>query len=220
VNGDLGSFASRVLTRFLVEAIAMVAEGINAVSVEQAGLQAGYSSAPLELCDAITLTRVRGLRESAKAATGADWEAHGSEAIIDRLVSELGRDGRSAGAGFYDYADGNPVRLWPGLFEYFAVGGRAIPLAEMQERMLFAQSLESIRCLDDGVLCSVAEANVGSLEIGFPAWTGGVIQYINCYEGGLRAFVQRAQDLADGYGPRFLPPPSLVALANAGEAFA
>jgi 3-hydroxyacyl-CoA dehydrogenase/enoyl-CoA hydratase/3-hydroxybutyryl-CoA epimerase len=90
----------------------------------------------------------------------------------------------------------------------------------MTERMLFAEALESVKCLDEGVLTSVADANVGSiLGIGFPGWTGGVLQYINQYAGGLPGFVARARELADRYGDRFAPPPLLVSKAERGETF-
>jgi 3-hydroxyacyl-CoA dehydrogenase/enoyl-CoA hydratase/3-hydroxybutyryl-CoA epimerase len=95
-----------------------------------------------------------------------------------------------------------------------------VPFADMQERMLFAEALESVKCLDEGVLTSVADANVGSiLGIGFPGWTGGVLQYINQYDGGLPGFIARAEELAARYGDRFTPPPLLLAKAAGGETF-
>ena len=88
-------------------------------------------------------------------------------------------------------------------------------MADMQERMLFIEAIESVKCLDEGVLRSVPDANIGSIfGIGFPAWTGGVLQYINGYDGGPAGFVARARELADAYGERFTPPESLVALAE------
>jgi 3-hydroxyacyl-CoA dehydrogenase/enoyl-CoA hydratase/3-hydroxybutyryl-CoA epimerase len=87
--------------------------------------------------------------------------------------------------------------------------------------MLFAETLDAIDCLDKGVLASVADANVGSVQgIGFPAWTGGVLQYANQYDGGLPGFVARARELAVAYGDRFLPPASLVERAERGEIYA
>lgn len=90
----------------------------------------------------------------------------------------------------------------------------------MKERMLFAEALETVKCFDEGVLRSVADANIGSiLGIGFPAWTGGVIQYINGYPGGVRGFVARARELAERYGAHFTPPLSLLAAAEADARF-
>jgi 3-hydroxyacyl-CoA dehydrogenase/enoyl-CoA hydratase/3-hydroxybutyryl-CoA epimerase len=90
----------------------------------------------------------------------------------------------------------------------------------MSERMLFAEALEAVRCVDDGVVRSFADANVGSmLAIGYPAWTGGVLQYINGYPDGLAGFVARANELSDKYGSRFMPPKSLAYRAVRSDAF-
>jgi 3-hydroxyacyl-CoA dehydrogenase/enoyl-CoA hydratase/3-hydroxybutyryl-CoA epimerase len=224
VNDSRGFFTSRVIGTFINEAVAMVGEGIAAPSIEQAGSQAGYPAPPLQLLDELTLTLPRKIREEAKAAVlaaGGQWAEHGSETVIDRLVDEFDRPGRSGGAGFYDYADGKRTGLWSGLAENFGKAGTEIPFRDMQERMLFAEALETVKCFDEGVLRTIPDANIGSIMgIGFPAWTGGVIQYMNGYEGGLAGFVARAQELATRYGERFSPPASLVAKAAAGETFA
>jgi len=90
----------------------------------------------------------------------------------------------------------------------------------MIDRMLFAEAIETQKCLDEGVLTSTADANIGSIMgIGFPGWTGGVLQYINGYEGGLAGFVARARELAAKYGERFEPPASLVEKAERGETY-
>jgi 3-hydroxyacyl-CoA dehydrogenase/enoyl-CoA hydratase/3-hydroxybutyryl-CoA epimerase len=221
VNDSRGFFTSRVIGKFLDEAIAMVGEGIQPASIEQAALQAGYPAGPLQLFDELTLTLPRKIREETKAAAiaeGIGWVEHGSEAVVDRLIDEFDRKGRSTGAGFYSYVDGKRVGLWEGLTEHFTKPGYEIPFKDMKERMLFAEAIDTVRCFDEGVLRSVADANIGSIfGIGFPAWTGGVIQYINGYSGGVSAFVARAEDLAEKYGPRFVAPASLVAKAGAGE---
>ena len=94
----------------------------------------------------------------------------------------------------------------------------SVDLTELQERMLFVEAIDSVRCLDEGVLRSVPDANIGSIfGIGFPPWTGGVLQYINGY--GLAEFVARAQELAAKHGERFEPPASLVARAESGEQY-
>jgi 3-hydroxyacyl-CoA dehydrogenase/enoyl-CoA hydratase/3-hydroxybutyryl-CoA epimerase len=212
VNDSRGFFTSRVIGTFLNEAVAMVGEGQPPASIEQAGAQAGYPAPPLQLIDELTLTLPQKIRTEARAAAeaaGKTWVGHGSEAVIDRMVA-LGRAGRSSGAGFYDYADGQRVGLWSGLADTFPAG-EAIPFEDMKERMLFAEALESVRCMDEGVLRSVEDANIGSIMgIGFPPWTGGVIQYIEGYPGGVAAFVARARQLAERYGEQFQPPQSLL----------
>jgi 3-hydroxyacyl-CoA dehydrogenase / enoyl-CoA hydratase / 3-hydroxybutyryl-CoA epimerase len=223
VNDSRGFFTSRVIGTFLNEAVAAVGEGVEPASIEQAGAQAGYPAPPLQLMDELTLTLPRKIRQETRAAVeaaGGVWTEHGSERVIDRLVEEFDRAGKSAGAGFYEYADGKRVQLWPGLREAFDSGSARVPFKDLQERMLFAEALETVKCFDEGVLTSVADANIGSIfGIGFPPWTGGVIQYINSYEGGLAGFVARARELAARYGDHFTPPESLVAKAERGEIF-
>ncbi|MGW2117603.1 3-hydroxyacyl-CoA dehydrogenase NAD-binding domain-containing protein [Streptomyces zhihengii] len=224
VNDSRGFFTSRVIGQFINEGVAMVGEGADPVSVEQAAAQAGYPAKVLSLMDELTLTLPRKIREETRRAVeeaGGTWPGHPSDAVIDRMVDEFGRPGRSGGAGFYDYdEDGRRAGLWPGLREHFTREGTDIPFEDMRERMLFSEALDSVRCLEENVLTTVADANIGSLMgIGFPAWTGGVLQYINGYEGGLPGFTARARELAERYGDRFQPPALLVAKAERGETF-
>ncbi|MEU7381774.1 3-hydroxyacyl-CoA dehydrogenase NAD-binding domain-containing protein [Streptomyces sp. NPDC042207] len=224
VNDSRGFFTSRVIGQFINEGVAMVGEGIEPASVEQAAAQAGYPAKVLSLMDELTLTLPRRIRAESRRAVeeaGGTWTPHPADAVVDRMVDEFGRTGRGGGAGFYDYAeDGSRTGIWPGLREHFSKPGYEIPFRDMQERMLFAEALDTVRLLEEGVLTSVADANIGSvLGIGFPGWTGGVLQYINGYEGGLPGFVARARELAGRYGERFTPPALLVAKAERGETF-
>ncbi|WP_171166905.1 3-hydroxyacyl-CoA dehydrogenase NAD-binding domain-containing protein [Streptomyces sp. I05A-00742] len=225
VNDSRGFFTSRVIGRFISEGVAMIGEGIPAASVEQAAAQAGYPAKVLSLMDELTLTLPRRIREEARRAAeaaGGTWTPHPADAVIDRMIDEFGRTGRSGGAGFYDYADGRRTGLWPGLAEHFGgeIAPADIPFEDLKERMLFAEALDTVRCLEENVLTSVADANIGSLfGIGFPGWTGGALQYINGYEGGLPGFVARARELEAAYGERFAPPPLLLEKAERGEVF-
>ncbi|MFD5246605.1 3-hydroxyacyl-CoA dehydrogenase NAD-binding domain-containing protein [Amycolatopsis sp. NPDC058340] len=224
VNDSRGFFTSRVIGTFLNEAVAALGEGVEPASIEQAGAQAGYPAPPLQLMDELTLTLPRKIRKETREAieaAGGTWNAHASEGVIDRMVEEFDRKGRSTGSGFYDYDEsGKRTGLWPGLRDAFKSGSAEVPFEDLKERMLFAEALETVKCFDEGVLTTVADANIGSIfGIGFPAWTGGVIQYINQYEGGLQGFVDRARELAERYGDHFTPPASLVEKAAKGEIY-
>ncbi|MCV7431609.1 3-hydroxyacyl-CoA dehydrogenase NAD-binding domain-containing protein [Mycolicibacterium bacteremicum] len=223
VNDSRGFFTSRVIGRFIEEALAAVGEGVDPSVIEQAGLQAGYPAPPLQLLDELTLTLPRKIRQENRAAleaAGGTWVEHGCAVVFDRMIDEFDRKGRSTGGAFYEYDEnGKRTRLWPGIREHFTTdAGAAIPFEDLKERFLFSEAIDTVRCFDEGVLNSVADANIGSLfGIGFPSWTGGVVQYINGYPGGLQGFVDRARQLAERYGNHFLPPESLVARAAAGE---
>lgn len=237
VRDGRGFFTSRVIGHFLTEGLAMIGEGVAPATVEQAAAQAGYPARVLALLDELTLTLPRRIREESRRATeeaGGVWREHPGDAVLDRMVDEFGREGRAAGAGFYDYENGERAGLWPGLREHFgrpaadggaADGGAADgeeppPFADLVDRLLLAPALDAVRCLDEGVLTSVADANVGSLlGIGFPAWTGGVLQYLNGFPGGPSGAVARALALAARYGDRFDPPARLRRLAAEGGHF-
>ena len=228
VNDSHGFFTSRVIGWFMDEALDLLAEGVHPASIEQAALQAGYPTGPLALSDEVSLTLAQTIRAgfaAAAQAQGRQFPELASHAVIDRMVGEFGRPGRAGKAGFYDYSeDGTRQGLWPGLVEHWGRAAAAdpssppVPWPDMQERMLFAEALDAVRCLDEGVLRSVAEGNVGSiLGIGFPPWTGGVLQYVEGYPGGVAGFVARARELAARYGERFSPPASLVARAEQAQ---
>jgi 3-hydroxyacyl-CoA dehydrogenase / enoyl-CoA hydratase / 3-hydroxybutyryl-CoA epimerase len=230
VNDSRGFFTSRVIIARLSEAVAMVGEGIAPASIEQAALQSGYPAGPLQLLDELTLTLPRAVRNEARAAAeaaGQPWVPHPSDAVFDQLIDDYGRTGRAGGAGFYDYdASGRRAGLWPGLRQHFPASAQPAaaahlapagqpPFADLKERLLFAEALEAWRAHESGVIDSVADANVGSLlGIGFPAWTGGVLRYIDQYDGGPAGFARCAEELAARYGERFTPPASLARAAT------
>jgi 3-hydroxyacyl-CoA dehydrogenase/enoyl-CoA hydratase/3-hydroxybutyryl-CoA epimerase len=232
VNDSRGFFTSRVIGTFINEGISMLAEGVPAQSIEQASSQAGYPAPVLQLSDELNLKLMRKIRiaaHEAGQAASSGWDSHPSEIVIDRMLDEFDRPGRLEGKGFYEYADGKRTNLWPGLRDAFPpiADPSALSLRDLEERMLFIEAIESVKCVDEGVIESVADANIGSIMgIGFPAWTGGVLQYINGYipptpgaATGVAGFVTRARELAAKYGDRFDPPASLVERAERGESF-
>jgi 3-hydroxyacyl-CoA dehydrogenase/enoyl-CoA hydratase/3-hydroxybutyryl-CoA epimerase len=224
VNDSRGFFTSRVIGTFINEGVGMLLEGVPAASIEQASNQAGYPAPVLQLSDELNLNLARKIRDATKAAVEAEggvFQDRPSFAVVDKML-DAGRGGKLAGAGYYDYEDGKRVGLWKGLKELFPETDdpASISLKDLEERMLFAEAIETVKCLDEGVIESVADANIGSiLGIGFPGWTGGVLQYINGYDGGVGGFVARARGLAARYGERFEPPASLVEKAERGEIY-
>lgn len=223
VNDSRGFFTSRVFGTFVNEGICMLAEGIHPSSIENAGLLSGMPVGPLTISDEVSLTLMQHVRDQSKKdteAAGNTWETHPAEAIIDQMINEHGRKGKAAGAGFYDYPAKGKKHLWPELERLFVDPAKAqsVKLQDLKDRILFIQAIETVRCLEEGVLRTVEDANIGSIfGIGYAPWTGGAIQFINQY--GVRAFAERAQELASQHGDRFLPPALLLEKAEANSLF-
>ena len=213
VNDARGFFTSRVFGTFVMEGAAMVGEGIPAPVVEQAGLQAGMPVGPLAVLDETALSLSVHVLDQTRAdyrAEGRTYIASPGELLVERMVKEFDRNGRAAGAGFYEYPQEPGARkfLWPELKKLFEQPGAAWDLPDLKDRLLYRQSVETARCLAEGVLTSVHDANIGSIfGIGFPGWTGGALQFI--YGMGIEAFLARARELAAKYGPGFELAPAV-----------
>ena len=221
VNDSRGFYTSRVFGTYTQEGMALLAEGQDPVAIESAGRQAGMPVGPLAVTDEVSL----GLVQHVRAQTRHDLAAEGKpvpsgpwDEVIDFMTGEAQRLGKAHGAGFYDYPASGQKQIWPGLRERFMRGQAALPQQEMMERIMFAQAIETVRCLEEGVLNSVADANIGSVfGWGFAPFKGGTLQYINDY--GLPQFVARAEELAGKYGDRFAPPELLAHMVVNGEYF-
>ena len=212
VRDSRGFFTSRVFGTFTYEGMAMVSEGVSPALIERAAALAGFPVGPLAVSDEVSLTLMEKIRRQTKAdleAEGLSAPKHAAEAVIDAML-ELERPGRLAGGGFYEYPEGEAKRLWLGITERFPLAQSPQPsLDEVKDRLLYIMAIESARCLEEGVLTSARDANLGSIfGIGFPPWTGGVHQFVQHV--GQRTFVARAQALSERYGERFSPPRSLL----------
>lgn len=221
VNDSRGFFTSRVFGTFTNEGIAMLGEGIAAPMIETEARKAGMPVGPLAISDEVSLSLMSHIRlQTTKdlQAEGKPAIEHPAFAVIDLLLNEYKRAGKAAGGGFYDYPVGGQKHLWPQLrTRFYKVDGQISP-QDVRDRLLFIQAIETVRCVEEGVLQSTADANVGSIfGIGFAAWSGGALQFINQY--GVQDFVARAQYLARQYGERFNPPDLLLEKARQGQLF-
>ena len=221
VNDSRGFFTSRVFRTFRNEGISMLADGANPAMIENACLQVGMPVGSLAVADEVSMALSLSIMQQTKidlAAEGKPYVAHAADAVVEKMVNEFKRPGRAGGGGFYEYPADGKKYLWSELSQHFGSGKADIPYQDMKDRILFVQALETVRCMEEGVLESARDANVGSIMgIGFPRWTGGTIQYINQY--GLPEFTARARELAAKYGARFEPPALLIQKAENGQRF-
>ncbi|MFZ3128869.1 MAG: 3-hydroxyacyl-CoA dehydrogenase NAD-binding domain-containing protein, partial [Rhodoferax sp.] len=207
VNDSRGFFTSRVFGTFVMEGAAMLGEGIPAAAIENAGIQAGMPVGPLAVLDETALTLSLHVMEQTKAdyaAEGKTYVATPGELVVEKVVRTHNRPGRAGGGGFYEYPaeKGAKKFLWPQLKPLFEKDGVQWNITDLKDRLLYRQAVETARCLSENVLTTVHDANIGSIfGIGFPAWTGGAMQFI--YGMGIEAFERRADELAKQYGNGF-----------------
>jgi 3-hydroxyacyl-CoA dehydrogenase/enoyl-CoA hydratase/3-hydroxybutyryl-CoA epimerase len=209
VNDSRGFYTSRTFGTFVQEGCAMLAEGIPAAAIENAARQAGMPVGPLEVIDQTSLSLSMAVLEQTIADLKAEGKPlppeHPGQKVIARMVKELKRPGRVGGGGFYEYPKEGRKYLWPDLAKVFGTKNGGWDLAELKDRILYRQAIETARCVEEGVLTAAHDGNIGSIYgIGFPAWTGGAIQFINSV--GPAKFVARADELAKKFGERFAPP--------------
>jgi 3-hydroxyacyl-CoA dehydrogenase/enoyl-CoA hydratase/3-hydroxybutyryl-CoA epimerase len=212
VNDSRGFFTSRTFGTFVMEGCAMLAEGIPAPVIENAALAAGMPVGPLAVLDETSLSLSLQVAEQARAdmtAEGKAYQPPPGEAVVERLVKEFNRPGRAGGGGFYEYPADGPKRLWPELKRLYEKPGIPCAMQELKDRFLYRQAIEAARCLQEGVLTSEHDGNIGSIfGIGFPAWTGGALHFIRSE--GVQRFIARADELARRYGTRFAVPGILL----------
>ena len=217
VNDSRGFFTSRVFGTFVQEGLRLLAEGVHPAKIEMAALKAGMPVGPLAIQDEVSLTlseHVASETRKALQAEGKDLPRSGADDVIHRMIHEFDRKGKAAGSGFYEYPEGGKKHLWEGLSHWKQ--NIDISEQEMIDRFLFVQSLDTLRCLEEGVLESVIDGNIGSIfGIGFAPWTGGALQFLNQY--GLNKALQRANSLEAKYGERFKAPQLLITKAQSGQ---
>jgi 3-hydroxyacyl-CoA dehydrogenase/enoyl-CoA hydratase/3-hydroxybutyryl-CoA epimerase len=222
VNDAPGFFTTRVISSTISEGAAMVLEGVNPVLIESAARFNGSPVGPLAAIDEISQETAYKNGQQMKAdaeAQGSVFPENAASTLVARMVEDFDRRGKIHGGGYYEYPEGGKKHIWPGLREHFAPGGYLeIPFEDVRDRLTFCQSIEAVRAMQEGVVNTAADGNIGSIfGIGFPPHTGGVFQFINAW--GVREFAARAKELAGHYGPQFEPPALLLEMAEKNEEF-
>ncbi len=217
VGDGPGFYAVRVLGRFFAEAMACLREGADVTLIDGAMRHYGFPMGPFELLDEVGLD-VSAKVEAVLAEAFADRGVPSDDAVT-RLVG-AGYRGRKAGKGFYRYERGK--RTHEVDRQVYAIAGlgsrRAMPEADIQERLSLSLLDEAVRCLDEGVLRSPVDGDVGALfGFAFPYFLGG--PFFLADRIGAAALVERLRALEGRFGQRFAPAPGLLERAESGEPF-
>jgi len=215
VNDSRGFYTSRCFGTFVSEGSFMVEEGVPAAMVENVAKGEGMAVGPLAVIDEVTLTLGLHVYESDPTPNKPAFQERSYKMQKD-LVDNHGRKGKKWGAGFYDYPKGSPKKLWPGLAEKYNSNVAYLDKETVGKRILHRQAIEAFKCLEEGVLKSVVDGDLGSvLGWGFPIFTGGALSYIDFV--GMQKFVAECDDFTSRFGARFAVPDALRALSEAGK---
>ena len=221
VNDSRGFYTSRVFGTYVSEGIAMLSEGIHPRSIEVAGMKSGMPMPPLALQDEVSLSLSLHVMQQTKRALeseGKTFTPHPAMPVVEKMVKELGREGKKVAKGFYDYPEKGEKHLWPELTELYPTTDAQPSQQDLVDRLLYVQANETAKCFEENVVRTVADANIGSIfGWGFAPNQGGTLQFINSV--GVDKFVARSRELESKYGERFAPAQILVEMVQKGEEF-
>ena len=216
VNDSRGFYTRRVFQTLIHEGGAMLDEGVPPAVIENAAKAVGMPVGPLALLDELSFDLPLKIVDQAIEQEGDKYAVPAGVSAL-RKMKAIGRGGRKTGGGFYEYPEGGKKHLWAGLAENFPVKA-GYDIEELKQRFLYTQAMETARCIEEGVLETSQDGDLGAVYgWGFPAWTGGTLSYIDTV--GIKKFVAESDRLAQKLGARFLPSAWLRAKAEKGEGF-
>ncbi|WP_127562399.1 3-hydroxyacyl-CoA dehydrogenase NAD-binding domain-containing protein [Nioella ostreopsis] len=218
VNDARFFYANRCIIPYINEGIRMVKEGVAPALIENAAKLVGMPLGPLQLVDETSIDLGVKIAKATKAAMGDAYPDGAVDEVLFWMADE-GRLGRKSKSGFYAYDDaGKRQGLWDGLAAKYPVADEQPELIEVQHRLLFAQVLEAVRALEEGVLEDIREGDVGAiLGWGFAPWSGGPFSWLDML--GTPYAAERCDQLTETYGDRFSTPDLLREMAGKGQSF-
>ncbi|MDC0507906.1 3-hydroxyacyl-CoA dehydrogenase NAD-binding domain-containing protein [Luminiphilus sp.] len=220
VNDSLGFFTSRTFGTYLDEGVRLLVEGMKPLRIDNLGKAVGMPVGPLTVYDEVSLELSRKASQTWKemGLSVGDDDRSITAGVVETMVGDYGRGGRYHGGGFYEYGADGSKEVWSGLAELYGATTSPLSDADAKDRLLFRQVIEALKCLETGVLRTVADGNIGSIMgIGAPAWTGGLLQFVNTY--GLQNFIDRCASLSAAFGERFQAPAIVAEKLAKGETF-
>ncbi|MEM9499874.1 MAG: 3-hydroxyacyl-CoA dehydrogenase NAD-binding domain-containing protein [Pseudomonadota bacterium] len=218
VNDARFFYCNRCIIPYINEGIRMVAEGVAPALIDNAARQLGFPVGPLQLVDETSIDLGAKIARATRAAMGDAYPDGAVDDVIFWMEKE-GRLGRKSNAGFFDYDEkGKRQGYWAGLADRYPPAGAQPDLTEVQQRLMFAQVLEAVRALEEGVLEDIREGDVGAiLAWGFAPWSGGPFAWLDII--GTPYAAERCDALAKTYGARFETPKLLREMADSGDSF-
>ena len=218
VNDARFFYANRCIIPYGNEATRMITEGVAPALIDHAAQQLGFPVGPVQLGDETSIDLATKIMRATKAAMGNAYPASEADDLIV-WMEDLGRLGRKAKAGYFEYDDkGKRLGYWKGIHDKYPLTDEQPDLQEVQDRLMFAQVLEAVRALEEGVLEDIREGDVGAiLGWGFAPWSGGPFSWLDII--GAPYAAERCDQLAERYGERFECPALLREMAEKNQTF-
>jgi len=222
VNDGPGFYTTRTLSAYMNEAGRLLDEGAAIDAIDKALVDFGFPVGPITLLDEVGIDVGGKVGLVLSEALGVRMTP--SEAM--RRVVTAGRLGRKGRSGFYKYDEsGKKGEVDSSVYQIIGAGARAsagqhvpIPQDEMVRRCVLAMVNEAARCLQEGILRSVRDGDVGAVfGIGFPPFRGGPFRYVDTV--GASTIVRQLQELNTRHPPRFEAAEILLEMASSGKTF-
>ncbi len=216
VQDGAGFYVNRILALYVNEAAQLLLEGEPVEQLDQHLVQFGFPVGPFKLLDEVGIDVGSKIAPILASELGERFTAPDAFA---KLIND-GRLGRKVNKGFYQYkgkAKGKQVDS--SVYTLLGIAPHASLSAEQIQQRCIAQMLnEAIRCLDEGIIASPRDGDIGAIfGIGFPPFLGGPFRYIDRI--GAKKLLNQLQQLEKLHGARFTPSPRLVAMAEQGGQF-
>lgn len=217
VNDGVGFYTSRILGPYMNEAAWLLAEGVPVELIDEAAMAFGFPVGPITLLDEVGIDTAAKVSKIAGAAFGNRLESPGS---LDKLVAD-GRTGRKGKKGFYTYDGKKKKEVDETVYQTLGIKPdrkQKRDLVALGERMGLQMVTEALRCLEEEVLRSPRDGDIGAIfGLGFPPFRGGPFRYADAL--GPAELLRRIRSLEERHGKRFTPPELLVERAKSGRRF-
>ena len=218
VNDARFFYANRCIIPYGNEATRMITEGVAPALIDHAAQQLGFPVGPVQLGDETSIDLATKIMRATKAAMGNAYPASEADDLIV-WMEDLGRLGRKSKAGYFEYDEkGKRLGYWKGIHDKYPLAEEQPDVQEVQDRLMFAQVLEAVRALEEGVLEDIREGDVGAiLGWGFAPWSGGPFSWLDII--GTPYAAERCDQLSAKYGERFECPALLREMAEKNQTF-
>jgi 3-hydroxyacyl-CoA dehydrogenase/enoyl-CoA hydratase/3-hydroxybutyryl-CoA epimerase len=216
VHDGPGFYTTRILALYMNEALDLLVDGAQIETVDRSLREFGFPMGPFELFDLVGIdvtSKIMDVLGGFFADRGIEPN-HRAAHMVD-----AGMTGRKAGVGFYIYEDGVRAEANKDAYRFFTAGGGSSPEAPLiRRRLVLALVNEAVRCLEDGILRSASDGDVGAVfGLGFPPFLGGPFRYVD--REGPGRIVDRLRALETVHGKQFTPSDHLRTLAAQGGSF-